>query len=89
MKKIRFSLQRSSTQRGTSLLIALGLITVIVLVSLGVATVVLSSTRESANVNRATEAFYAAQGALEEGLLRNQENPSQEVKSLRKKKMEN
>ncbi len=41
------------------------------LISLGIGTVVLSSIRDSANVARANEAFYAAEGALEQGLLAN------------------
>jgi len=61
-----------STKSGTSLLVAIGLTTVIVLVSLGVTTVVVSSIRESANVTGANQAYYAAEGALEEGLLFNQ-----------------
>ncbi len=61
-----------STKPGTSLLVALGLTTIIVLVSLGVTTVVVSSIRESANVTGANQAYYAAEGALEEGLLANQ-----------------
>jgi len=62
------------SRAGTSLLISLGLITIIVLVTLGVTTVVVASIRESANINRATEAYYAAQGALELGLLENQKH---------------
>ena len=61
-----------STKPGTSLLVALGLTTIIVLVSLGVTTIVVSSTRESANVTGANQAYYAAEGALEKGLLINQ-----------------
>jgi len=61
-----------STKPGTSLLVAMGLTTIIVLVSLGVTTVIISSIRDSANVTAATQSFYAAEGALEEGLLENQ-----------------
>lgn len=61
-----------STKPGTSLLVGLGLTTIIVLVSLGVTTVVISSIRESANVTGANQAYYAAEGALEEGLWVNQ-----------------
>lgn len=62
-----------STKDGTSLLIGLGLTTIIVLVSIGVTTVVISSIRESANVTGANKAYYAAEGALEKGLLVNQD----------------
>ncbi len=61
-----------SKKPGTSLLVAMGLTTIIVLVSLGVTTVVVSSIRESANVTGANQAYYAAEGALEKGLLANQ-----------------
>lgn len=61
------------TKPGTSLLVALGLTGIIVLVSLGVTTVVISSIRESANVTGANQAYYAAEGALEKGLLINQD----------------
>lgn len=60
-----------STKPGTSLLIGLGITTIIVLVSIGVTTVVISSIRESANVTGANQAYYAAEGALEKGLLVN------------------
>lgn len=60
-----------STKPGTSLLVGLGLTTIIVLVSIGVTTVVISSIRESANVTGANQAYYAAEGALEKGLLVN------------------
>lgn len=62
-----------STKGGTSLLVGLGLTTIIVLVSIGVTTVVISSIRESANVTGANQAYYAAEGALEKGLLVNQD----------------
>ncbi len=59
------------TRRGSSLLISLGLVTVIVLISIGVTSVVVASIRDSSNVNSANQAFYAAEGALEQGLLVN------------------
>lgn len=58
---------------GVSLLIALGLVTVIVLFGLIVSNVVVTSIRQSANVNRANEAYFAAEGGLEVGLLANLE----------------
>lgn len=69
--KIKTNFLRSS-KSGTSLLVALGITTIIVLVSLGVTTVVVSSIRESANANGANQSYYAAEGALEAGLLVNQ-----------------
>ena len=59
------------TSRGVSLLIAMGLVTVIVLFGLIVSNVVVTSIRQSANVNRANEAYFAAEGGLEQGLLEN------------------
>lgn len=71
-KPANFNTLLRSTKPGTSLLVGLGLTTIIVLVSLGVTTVVISSIRESANVTGANQAYYAAEGALEEGLWVNQ-----------------
>jgi Tfp pilus assembly protein PilX len=65
----RFSKIVRRTRPGTSLLVALGLTTIIVLVALGVSSVVVSSIRDSANANGANAAYYAAEGAMEEGLL--------------------
>lgn len=58
-------------REGVSLLISLGLVTVIVLFGLIVSNVVVTSIRQSANVNRANEAYYATEGALEQGLMEN------------------
>lgn len=66
-----FNSKLRSTKPATSLLVGLGLTTIIVLVSLGVTTVVVSAIRESANVTGANQAYYAAEGALEKGLLVN------------------
>jgi Tfp pilus assembly protein PilX len=59
-------------KKGVSLIIAIVLISIIVLFSLAVSNLVTASIRQSANVNRANEAFYAAEGALEAGLMANQ-----------------
>jgi hypothetical protein len=56
---------------GVSLLIGLGLVFAIMFFALLVGNVVVSSVRQSANVNRANEAYYGAEGALEQGLLHN------------------
>lgn len=56
---------------GVSLLIAIGLVTVITLFSLIVSNVVVTSIRQSANVNQANKAFFNTEGALEQGLLAN------------------
>jgi len=72
-KPMKLSQLLRSTKPGTSLLVGLGLTTIIVLVSIGVTTVVISSIRESANVTGANQAYYAAEGALEKGLLVNQD----------------
>lgn len=61
------------TRSGVSLLIALLLVGVLVLFGLIVSNIVISSIRESANITRANQAFYGAEGALELGLLENQE----------------
>jgi Tfp pilus assembly protein PilX len=68
-KAINFSKIVRRTRPGTSLLVALGLTTIIVLVALGVSSVVVSSIRDSANANAQIQAYYAAEGAMEEGLL--------------------
>lgn len=57
---------------GVSLLIAIGMVTAIVLFGILISSLVVSSIRESANINRANEAYYAAEGGLEKGLLENQ-----------------
>lgn len=57
---------------GVSLLISLGLVGVIVLFGLIVSNVVVTSIRQSANVNRANEAYFNTEGALEQGLMANQ-----------------
>jgi len=64
--------RKYKTRDGSSLLIALGITSVLVLVSLGVMTIVVSSIRESTNVTGANMAYYTAEGMLEEGLLANQ-----------------
>lgn len=48
------------------------MISVVVLFAMAVSNLVVSSIRQAANVNRANEAFYAAEGALESGLMENQ-----------------
>lgn len=53
------------------MLISLILIGILVLFSLGVSNLVVNSIRESANVNQANQAYYAAEGGLEKGLLEN------------------
>lgn len=62
-----------NTRPGVSLLISLLLVGILVLFGLIVSNLVVSSIRESANINRANQSFYAAEGALEEGLLINQQ----------------
>lgn len=62
------------TLPGVSLLIALGLVTAIVLFGILVSTLIVNSIRQSANINRANEAYYAAEGGLEKGLLENQKH---------------
>ncbi|HLG25506.1 MAG TPA: hypothetical protein VI588_01780 [Candidatus Gracilibacteria bacterium] len=69
MKKQKNFLYRCRS--GVSLLISIFLVAIIVLFSLTVSNVVITSVRQSANVNRANEAYYAAEGGLEEGLLEN------------------
>ena len=58
-------------QSGVSLIIALILIGVISLFAMLVTTIVLSSIRDATNVTRANQAYYAAEGALEQGMLKN------------------
>ncbi|MCA9374623.1 hypothetical protein KC725_05690 [Candidatus Peregrinibacteria bacterium] len=58
-------------REGVSLIIAIGLVTVITLFSLIVSNVVVTSIRQSANVNQANKAFFNTEGALEQGLLAN------------------
>ncbi len=61
----------AKTRSGTSLLLSLGIVFIITDVSLGVSTLVVSSIRQSSNVNNANKAYYAAEGALERGLYDN------------------
>lgn len=56
---------------GVSLLLALILIGILVLFALLITNVVFGSIREAANMQRANQAFYAAEGGLEAGLLLN------------------
>ncbi len=58
----------TKTHRGVSMLVALILVGVLLLFGLIISNVVISAIRDSANVNRSNQAFYAAEGALEEGL---------------------
>ena len=68
---MRITEKNYKKREGVSLLIGLGLVFVIMFFSLIVGNVVVSSIRQSANVNRANEAYFGAEGALEEGLLAN------------------
>ncbi|MFA5829957.1 MAG: pilus assembly PilX N-terminal domain-containing protein, partial [Candidatus Gracilibacteria bacterium] len=61
------------SRRGASLLISLGITTILMLMAVGIATTVTSSIRDSANLNRSREAYYGAEGALEAGLMANSE----------------
>jgi len=63
-------------KKGVSLLIALGLIGVITFSSLILTNVTVTSIRQSANANRSAEAYYAAEGGLEMGLLENSKHGS-------------
>ncbi len=56
---------------GVSLLIALVLTGLLVLFGLFTSSIVLSSVRQSTETTRSNQAFYAAEGALEMGLLEN------------------
>jgi hypothetical protein len=60
------------TRSGVSLLISLVLISIVMVFALGISNLVTSSLRQTANVNRSNQAFFAAEGALESGLLANQ-----------------
>ncbi len=60
-----------SERAGVSLLLGLGIIFIMVFFSLLVGNVVVSSIRQTSNVSRSNEAYYAAEGALEQGLLDN------------------
>jgi len=62
------------TKKGVSLLIAIMLIGVISYISLSMTNAVVEATRRAANSNRYNEAYYLAEGALEEGLLINSEH---------------
>lgn len=59
------------TRPGVSLLISLILVSILVIFGIGVSNLVISSIRESANVNQANQAYYAAEGGMEMGLLQN------------------
>lgn len=59
------------TRPGVSLLISLILVSILVIFGIGVSNLVISSIRESANVNQANKAYYAAEGGMELGLLEN------------------
>jgi hypothetical protein len=59
------------TRPGVSLLISLILVSILVVFGIGVSNLVISSIRESANVNQANQAYYAAEGGMEMGLLEN------------------
>ncbi|MCC7197779.1 pilus assembly PilX N-terminal domain-containing protein [Candidatus Peregrinibacteria bacterium] len=59
------------TKPGVSLLISLILVSILVIFGIGVSNLVISSIRESANVNQANQAYYAAEGGMEVGLLEN------------------
>jgi len=60
------------TRSGVSLLISIVLISIVMVFAIGISNLVTSSLRQTSNVNRSTQAFYAAEGALESGLLENQ-----------------
>jgi Tfp pilus assembly protein PilX len=60
------------TRSGVSLLISIVLVAIVTVFALGVSNLVFSTLRQTANVNRSNQAFFAAEGALEEGLLQNQ-----------------
>lgn len=53
------------------MLISLILVSILVIFGIGVSNLVISSIRESANVNQANQAYYAAEGGMEMGLLQN------------------
>ncbi len=57
---------------GVSLIIGLVLVGVITLFSIGVTNLVIDSIRQGANVRRGTEAYYAAEAGIEQGLMVNQ-----------------
>lgn len=58
-------------KKGISLLIAVILVGIITLFGLIVRNVVITSIRQSANVNRSNKAYFGTEGALEQGLLEN------------------
>ncbi len=62
---------RRGAKRGASLIIALGIITIITLLGIGISSYVVSGLKDSANIARSNETYYAAEGALEAGLLVN------------------
>ena len=57
------------TKKGVSLLIGIVLIAIITAFAMGISNVVISAIRNTGNVNNANMAYYAAEGALEQGLL--------------------
>jgi len=67
--KIGYLKYKASCSRGVSLLIAIGLSAVLIFFALLISNVVVSSIRQSSNVVNANKAYYAAEGALEMGLL--------------------
>ena len=58
---------------GLSILIALVMVAFLLVVSVGVATMVTESTRQSANIIAGTKAYYAAESGIEMGLFINHE----------------
>jgi hypothetical protein len=64
---------RKGFRSGVSLIISIVLVSIVLLFAMAVSNLVVNSLRSSANVNRANEAFYAAEGALESGLMANQQ----------------
>ncbi len=59
--------------RGLSILISVVLIALVIVFSIGVATMVTESTRQSANIIAGTKAYYAAESGIEMGLFINHE----------------
>lgn len=58
---------------GASILLGVILVALIVTFALGITNIVIASIRQSNNVKQANIAYYAAEGALERGLLKNQQ----------------
>jgi hypothetical protein len=63
---------RTGTRSGVSLLISIVLISIVMVFAIGISNLVSSALRQTSNVNRSNQAFFAAEGALEQGLLTNQ-----------------